>query len=115
MTTSSLDRGARLLPLQYGIFHPELQVANGRLAVPDCPGWGVEPDPGWFVAAPGYIRVWMSGSPGQCLLVARRADQDVDGRSLPSHPFVRVEGGVFPANRNCEAVQRDARGMDSSP
>ncbi len=43
--------GPDYYPWQYGIYQPELQVADGRLAVPDGPGWGVEPDPGWLAAA----------------------------------------------------------------
>ena len=43
--------GPEYYPWQYGIYQPELQVADGRLAVPDGPGWGVEPDPGWLAAA----------------------------------------------------------------
>ena len=43
--------GPDYYPWQYGIYQPELEVADGRLAVPDGPGWGVEPDPGWLAAA----------------------------------------------------------------
>jgi L-alanine-DL-glutamate epimerase-like enolase superfamily enzyme len=43
--------GPDYYPWQYGIYQPELQVADGRLAVPDGPGWGVQPDPRWLAAA----------------------------------------------------------------
>jgi len=43
--------GPEYYPWQYGIYQPELQVADGRLAVPDGPGWGVQADPRWLAAA----------------------------------------------------------------
>jgi L-alanine-DL-glutamate epimerase-like enolase superfamily enzyme len=43
--------GPDYYPWQYGIYEPELRVVDGRLAVPDAPGWGVEPDPGWLAGA----------------------------------------------------------------
>ncbi|HEU0193990.1 MAG TPA: mandelate racemase/muconate lactonizing enzyme family protein [Gaiellales bacterium] len=40
--------GPEYYPWQYGLYQPELQVVDGRLAAPDGPGWGVEPDPRWL-------------------------------------------------------------------
>jgi L-alanine-DL-glutamate epimerase-like enolase superfamily enzyme len=43
--------GPDYYPWQYGIYQPELRVVDGGLAVPDAPGWGVDPDPGWLAQA----------------------------------------------------------------
>jgi L-alanine-DL-glutamate epimerase-like enolase superfamily enzyme len=38
-------------PWQEGIFHPALEVRDGKVAIPDAPGWGVEIDSAWLEAA----------------------------------------------------------------
>ena len=40
-------------PWQDGLFEPALVARDGRVAIPDGPGWGVEINPGWLSAA-GY-------------------------------------------------------------
>ena len=42
----SLDGVARA-----GIFTPELKASDGKVPIPDGPGWGVEIDPDWLAAA----------------------------------------------------------------
>ena len=43
-----LDRGPGLLPWQDGLFEPALVARDGKVAVPDGPGWGVEINPAWL-------------------------------------------------------------------
>jgi L-alanine-DL-glutamate epimerase-like enolase superfamily enzyme len=38
-------------PLQVGLFEPALVVRDGAVAIPDGPGWGVEPVPAWLERA----------------------------------------------------------------
>ena len=38
-------------PWQVGLFAPEMQVIDGRVAIPEGPGWGVEIRPEWLAAA----------------------------------------------------------------
>ncbi len=38
-------------PWQVGIFEPTLQACDGRVAIPDGPGWGVEINPVWLARA----------------------------------------------------------------
>jgi len=34
-----------------GLYSPALKVADGRVAIPDGPGWGVTPSAKWLEAA----------------------------------------------------------------
>ncbi len=34
-----------------GLYEPALEVADGKVAVPEGPGWGVEISPEWLAAA----------------------------------------------------------------
>ncbi len=43
--------GADYYPWQDGLFSPALEVRDGRVAVPDGPGWGVEINPAWLEGA----------------------------------------------------------------
>lgn len=38
-------------PWVAGIFNPALEVQDGKVAIPDGPGWGVEINPAWIAAA----------------------------------------------------------------
>jgi L-alanine-DL-glutamate epimerase-like enolase superfamily enzyme len=38
-------------PWQDGLYSPALQARDGRVRIPDGPGWGVEIDPAWLAAA----------------------------------------------------------------
>jgi L-alanine-DL-glutamate epimerase-like enolase superfamily enzyme len=38
-------------PWQVGVFEPALVVREGAVAIPDGPGWGVEPVPAWLERA----------------------------------------------------------------
>ena len=40
--------GPDYYPWQDGIFHPALAVRDGKVAIPEGPGWGVEIDQGWL-------------------------------------------------------------------
>jgi L-alanine-DL-glutamate epimerase-like enolase superfamily enzyme len=40
--------GPDYYPWQYGIFEPALVATDGKVAVPDGPGWGVEINPAWL-------------------------------------------------------------------
>jgi L-alanine-DL-glutamate epimerase-like enolase superfamily enzyme len=42
---------AEYYPWQEGIFTPTLDVTDGRVAIPDAPGWGVEISPRWLAGA----------------------------------------------------------------
>jgi L-alanine-DL-glutamate epimerase-like enolase superfamily enzyme len=43
--------GADYYPWEAGLFHPAREVKDGKVAIPDGPGWGVEIDRGWLDAA----------------------------------------------------------------
>jgi L-alanine-DL-glutamate epimerase-like enolase superfamily enzyme len=43
--------GADYYPWQDGIFTPALAVRDGKVRIPDGPGWGVEIQPGWLARA----------------------------------------------------------------
>ena len=43
--------GLDYYPWQDGLFEPALVTRDGRVAVPDGPGWGVEINPAWLAAA----------------------------------------------------------------
>ena len=38
-------------PWQVGLFEPALAVRDGAVAIPDAPGWGVQPAPAWLKRA----------------------------------------------------------------
>lgn len=38
-------------PWQVGIYEPVLTVQDGKVAIPDGPGWGVEINPAWLASA----------------------------------------------------------------
>ena len=38
-------------PWQVGIYEPVLTVQDGKVSIPDGPGWGVEINPGWLASA----------------------------------------------------------------
>jgi L-alanine-DL-glutamate epimerase-like enolase superfamily enzyme len=38
-------------PWQYGLLDRPIEIADGRLAAPAEPGWGIEPDPAWLASA----------------------------------------------------------------
>ncbi len=38
-------------PWQEGLYSPTLQVQDGKVRIPDAPGWGVEPNPAWLAAS----------------------------------------------------------------
>lgn len=38
-------------PWQVGLFEPALTVRDGAVAIPDGPGWGVQPSPEWLERA----------------------------------------------------------------
>jgi L-alanine-DL-glutamate epimerase-like enolase superfamily enzyme len=38
-------------PWQEGLFHPPLKVHDGKVDIPDGPGWGVEINPSWLAGA----------------------------------------------------------------
>ncbi len=38
-------------PWQEGLFDPPLEVRDGKVQIPDAPGWGVEMSPAWLAAA----------------------------------------------------------------
>jgi L-alanine-DL-glutamate epimerase-like enolase superfamily enzyme len=43
--------GPDYYPWQDGLFTPALEVADGRVAAPEGPGWGVEIAPEWLARA----------------------------------------------------------------
>jgi L-alanine-DL-glutamate epimerase-like enolase superfamily enzyme len=43
--------GPDYYPWQYGIFEPALVARDGRVAIPEGPGWGVDINPGWLERA----------------------------------------------------------------
>jgi L-alanine-DL-glutamate epimerase-like enolase superfamily enzyme len=43
--------GPDYYPWQYGLLDRPIEIADGTLAAPSEPGWGVEPDPGWLAGA----------------------------------------------------------------
>ena len=47
----SIEPSADYYPWQDGIFTPELKASDGRVPIPDGPGWGVEINPDWLAAA----------------------------------------------------------------
>ena len=47
----SIEPTADYYPWQAGIFTPELKASDGKVPIPDGPGWGVEIDPDWLDAA----------------------------------------------------------------
>ncbi|MDP6346354.1 MAG: mandelate racemase/muconate lactonizing enzyme family protein [Alphaproteobacteria bacterium] len=47
----SIEPAEGYYPWQAGIFSPELVAHDGRVAIPDGPGWGVEINPDWLAAA----------------------------------------------------------------
>jgi L-alanine-DL-glutamate epimerase-like enolase superfamily enzyme len=40
--------GPDYYPWQYGLYEPEIEVRDGRVSVPDGPGWGVTISPAWL-------------------------------------------------------------------
>jgi L-alanine-DL-glutamate epimerase-like enolase superfamily enzyme len=38
-------------PWQDGLFSPALQARDGKVQIPDAPGWGVEINPAWLETA----------------------------------------------------------------
>jgi L-alanine-DL-glutamate epimerase-like enolase superfamily enzyme len=40
--------GPDYYPWQYGLYEPEIEVRDGRVSVPDGPGWGVTVSPAWL-------------------------------------------------------------------
>ena len=38
-------------PWQEGLFSPALEARDGKVRIPDAPGWGVEINPAWLAAA----------------------------------------------------------------
>lgn len=38
-------------PWQVGIFSPALEVQDGKVQIPNAPGWGVEINPSWLAGA----------------------------------------------------------------
>ena len=38
-------------PWQEGLFTPALEARNGRVQIPEGPGWGVEINPTWLASA----------------------------------------------------------------
>jgi L-alanine-DL-glutamate epimerase-like enolase superfamily enzyme len=38
-------------PWQVGIFSPVLEVQDGKVQIPNAPGWGVEINPSWLAGA----------------------------------------------------------------
>ncbi len=47
----SIEPTADYYPWQAGIFSPELEAHDGKVQIPEAPGWGVEIDPDWLAAA----------------------------------------------------------------
>jgi L-alanine-DL-glutamate epimerase-like enolase superfamily enzyme len=43
--------GLDYYPWQEGLFNPALEVCNGKVQIPDGPGWGVEINPVWLANA----------------------------------------------------------------
>jgi L-alanine-DL-glutamate epimerase-like enolase superfamily enzyme len=43
--------GPDYYPWQYGLLDRPIEIADGRLAAPSEPGWGIEPDPRWLASA----------------------------------------------------------------
>ena len=37
------------------LYHPELQVRDGKVAIPDGPGWGVTVNPKWLETAERHV------------------------------------------------------------
>ena len=46
----SIER-ADYYPWQEGIFTPTYEISNGKVHIPDAPGWGIEIDPEWLALA----------------------------------------------------------------
>jgi L-alanine-DL-glutamate epimerase-like enolase superfamily enzyme len=38
-------------PWQAGLFRPALEAKDGKVQIPDAPGWGVEISPTWLAAS----------------------------------------------------------------
>ena len=47
----SIEPDEGYYPWQAGLFDPVLRVEDGRVAIPDGPGWGVEVRPEWLASA----------------------------------------------------------------
>jgi L-alanine-DL-glutamate epimerase-like enolase superfamily enzyme len=47
----SIEPTADYYPWQAGLFAPELKARDGKVQIPEGPGWGVEIDPDWLAAA----------------------------------------------------------------
>jgi L-alanine-DL-glutamate epimerase-like enolase superfamily enzyme len=43
--------GPDYYPWQYGLFAPRFDIKEGKVRIPDGPGWGVEIDPDWLARA----------------------------------------------------------------
>ncbi|HKF72503.1 MAG TPA: enolase C-terminal domain-like protein, partial [Stellaceae bacterium] len=43
--------GPDYYPWQYGLFSPALEIADGKVRIPDGPGWGIEINPDWLAKA----------------------------------------------------------------
>jgi len=51
----SIEPTADYYPWQEGIFAPELKARDGKVQIPEGPGWGVEINPDWLAAAEHQI------------------------------------------------------------
>jgi L-alanine-DL-glutamate epimerase-like enolase superfamily enzyme len=47
----SIEPDADYYPWQTGLFSPALVAVDGKVQIPDGPGWGVEINPDWLAAA----------------------------------------------------------------
>ncbi len=47
-------------PWQVGIFSPALEARNGKVQIPNAPGWGVEINPAWLAGAWNQVSDWGS-------------------------------------------------------
>ncbi len=47
----SIEPTSDYYPWQAGLFAPELKARDGKVQIPEGPGWGVEIDPDWLAAA----------------------------------------------------------------
>ena len=43
--------GLDYYPWQEGLFSPALEARDGKVQIPDGPGWGVEINPAWLAKA----------------------------------------------------------------
>ena len=41
-------------PWQAGLYFPSLQVLNGKVSIPEGPGWGIEINPAWLESATNH-------------------------------------------------------------